>query len=71
MNYFCHLFSFKGKAFTAIEPEHSINGMCLAPLSGLILTANETPRLGVYFIPVSSGYYPLLSDQAALSVSPG
>ncbi|XP_022102252.1 nucleolar protein 10-like [Acanthaster planci] len=40
-----------GKAFTAIEPEHSINGMCLVPSSGLILTANEAPKLGVYFIP--------------------
>ncbi|XP_038057332.1 nucleolar protein 10-like [Patiria miniata] len=40
-----------GKAFTAIEPEHNINGMCLVPSSGLILTANETPKLGVYFVP--------------------
>ncbi|XP_033645409.1 nucleolar protein 10-like [Asterias rubens] len=39
------------KAFTAIEPEHDINDMCLVPSSGLILTANETPKLGVYFIP--------------------
>ncbi|XP_038599380.1 nucleolar protein 10 [Tachyglossus aculeatus] len=41
-----------GKIFTSMEPEHDINDVCLYPNSGMLLTANETPKMGVYYIPV-------------------
>uniref|UniRef100_A0A452RC60 Nucleolar protein 10 n=1 Tax=Ursus americanus TaxID=9643 RepID=A0A452RC60_URSAM len=41
-----------GKIFTSLEPEHDINDVCLYPNSGMLLTANETPKMGIYYIPV-------------------
>uniref|UniRef100_A0ABI7XFA2 Nucleolar protein 10 n=1 Tax=Felis catus TaxID=9685 RepID=A0ABI7XFA2_FELCA len=41
-----------GKIFTSLEPEHDINDVCLYPGSGMLLTANETPKMGIYYIPV-------------------
>ncbi|XP_007933320.1 nucleolar protein 10 [Orycteropus afer afer] len=40
-----------GKIFTSLEPEHDINDVCLYPNSGMLLTANETPKMGIYYIP--------------------
>lgn len=40
-----------GKIFTTIEPKSEINMFNLVPDSGMILMAQENPRLGVYFIP--------------------
>lgn len=40
-----------GKIFTNIEPKHQINMFNLVPDSGMILMAEENPRIGVYFIP--------------------
>nr|XP_058934358.1 nucleolar protein 10 isoform X2 [Kogia breviceps] len=42
----------QGKIFTSLEPEHDINDACLYPGSGMLLTANETPKMGIYYIPV-------------------
>uniref|UniRef100_A0ABI7XGD5 Nucleolar protein 10 n=1 Tax=Felis catus TaxID=9685 RepID=A0ABI7XGD5_FELCA len=42
----------QGKIFTSLEPEHDINDVCLYPGSGMLLTANETPKMGIYYIPV-------------------
>ncbi|XP_028352431.1 nucleolar protein 10 isoform X2 [Physeter macrocephalus] len=42
----------QGKIFTSLEPEHDINDVCLSPNSGMLLTANETPKMGIYYIPV-------------------
>ncbi|XP_044519573.1 nucleolar protein 10 isoform X3 [Gracilinanus agilis] len=42
----------QGKIFTSLEPEHDINDVCLYPDSGMLLTANETPKMGIYYIPV-------------------
>uniref|UniRef100_A0A8C5NYA0 Nucleolar protein 10 n=1 Tax=Jaculus jaculus TaxID=51337 RepID=A0A8C5NYA0_JACJA len=41
-----------GKIFTSLEPEHDLNDVCLYPNSGMLLTANETPKMGIYYIPV-------------------
>ncbi|KAG8124270.1 hypothetical protein E2320_019613 [Naja naja] len=41
-----------GKIFTSIEPEHSINDVCLYPNSGMLFTANEAPKMNIYYIPV-------------------
>lgn len=38
-----------------IEPEADINDVCLVPNSGLILMANEAPKMSIYFTPVSTG----------------
>uniref|UniRef100_A0A2K6GG04 Nucleolar protein 10 n=1 Tax=Propithecus coquereli TaxID=379532 RepID=A0A2K6GG04_PROCO len=43
-----------GKIFTSLEPEHDLNDVCLYPNSGMLLTANETPKMGIYYIPVSN-----------------
>ncbi|XP_043935240.1 nucleolar protein 10 [Protopterus annectens] len=40
-----------GKIFTSIEPEHDINDVCLYPDSGMLLTANEAPKMNIYYIP--------------------
>uniref|UniRef100_A0A5F9DA76 Nucleolar protein 10 n=1 Tax=Oryctolagus cuniculus TaxID=9986 RepID=A0A5F9DA76_RABIT len=42
----------QGKIFTSLEPEHDLNDVCLYPNSGMLLTANETPKMGIYYIPV-------------------
>uniref|UniRef100_A0A673UU32 Nucleolar protein 10 n=1 Tax=Suricata suricatta TaxID=37032 RepID=A0A673UU32_SURSU len=42
----------QGKMFTSLEPEHDINDVCLYPDSGMLLMANETPKMGIYYIPV-------------------
>uniref|UniRef100_A0A8D2BPJ9 Nucleolar protein 10 n=1 Tax=Sus scrofa TaxID=9823 RepID=A0A8D2BPJ9_PIG len=42
----------QGKIFTSLEPEHDINDVCLYPNSGMLLTANESPKMGIYYIPV-------------------
>ncbi|XP_068928366.1 nucleolar protein 10 isoform X1 [Petaurus breviceps papuanus] len=49
---FIFLFILQGKIFTSLEPEHDINDVCLYPDSGMLLTANETPKMGIYYIPV-------------------
>ncbi|KAH0621974.1 hypothetical protein JD844_023798 [Phrynosoma platyrhinos] len=41
-----------GKIFTSIEPEHDINDVCLYPNSGMLFTANEAPKMNIYYIPV-------------------
>ncbi|XP_064151100.1 nucleolar protein 10-like isoform X1 [Loxodonta africana] len=41
-----------GKIFTSLEPEHDISDVCLYPNSGMLFTANETPKMGIYYIPV-------------------
>ncbi|XP_069092032.1 nucleolar protein 10 [Pleurodeles waltl] len=40
-----------GKVFTSIEPEHDVNDVCLYPNSGMLLTANEAPKMNIYYIP--------------------
>jgi ribosome biogenesis protein ENP2 len=40
-----------GKLFTNIEPKEEINGLELVKDSGLIFIANESIRIGTYFIP--------------------
>ncbi|XP_029451751.1 nucleolar protein 10 [Rhinatrema bivittatum] len=40
-----------GKIFTSIEPEHDVNDVCLYPNSGMLLTANEAPKMNIYYIP--------------------
>ncbi|XP_072266189.1 nucleolar protein 10 [Pyxicephalus adspersus] len=40
-----------GKIFTSIEPEADVNDVCLYPNSGMLFTANETPKMNVYYIP--------------------
>ncbi|XP_073192121.1 nucleolar protein 10 isoform X2 [Lepidochelys kempii] len=42
----------QGKIFTSMEPEHDINDVCLYPNSGMLLTANEDPKMNIYYIPV-------------------
>ncbi|XP_004870017.1 nucleolar protein 10 isoform X1 [Heterocephalus glaber] len=41
-----------GKIFTSLEPEHDLNDVCLYPGSGMLLTANEAPKMGIYYVPV-------------------
>ncbi|XP_007423660.1 nucleolar protein 10 [Python bivittatus] len=41
-----------GKIFTSIEPEHNINDVSLYPNSGMLFTANEAPKMNIYYIPV-------------------
>ncbi|XP_030411292.1 nucleolar protein 10 isoform X2 [Gopherus evgoodei] len=41
-----------GKIFTSMEPEHAINDVCLYPNSGMLLMANEDPKMNIYYIPV-------------------
>uniref|UniRef100_A0A8C2SDH9 Nucleolar protein 10 n=1 Tax=Capra hircus TaxID=9925 RepID=A0A8C2SDH9_CAPHI len=41
-----------GKIFTSLEPEHDLNDVCLYPNSGMLLTANEAPKMGIYYVPV-------------------
>ncbi|KAM5164367.1 nucleolar protein 10 [Mantella aurantiaca] len=40
-----------GKMFTSIEPEADVNDVCLYPNSGMLFTANEAPKMNVYYIP--------------------
>ncbi|KXJ07855.1 Nucleolar protein 10 [Exaiptasia diaphana] len=40
-----------GKPFTSIEPQTSINDLCLFPDSGLLFMATEAPKMFVYYIP--------------------
>uniref|UniRef100_A0A8C5IWB8 Nucleolar protein 10 n=1 Tax=Junco hyemalis TaxID=40217 RepID=A0A8C5IWB8_JUNHY len=40
-----------GKLFTSMEPEHDINDVCLYPNSGMLMTANEAPKMNIYYIP--------------------
>lgn len=40
-----------GNVFTSIEPEHDVNDVCLYPNSGMLLTANEAPKMNIYYIP--------------------
>uniref|UniRef100_A0A8C4WA75 Nucleolar protein 10 n=1 Tax=Gopherus evgoodei TaxID=1825980 RepID=A0A8C4WA75_9SAUR len=42
----------QGKIFTSMEPEHAINDVCLYPNSGMLLMANEDPKMNIYYIPV-------------------
>ncbi|KAJ7414431.1 Nucleolar protein 10 [Willisornis vidua] len=41
-----------GKIFTSMEPEHGINDVCLYPNSGMLMTANEAPKMNIYYIPL-------------------
>ncbi|XP_018415062.1 PREDICTED: nucleolar protein 10 isoform X4 [Nanorana parkeri] len=41
----------QGKIFTSIEPEADVNDVCLYPNSGMLFTANEAPKMNVYYIP--------------------
>ncbi|XP_060089916.1 nucleolar protein 10 [Heteronotia binoei] len=41
-----------GKIFTSMEPEHGINDVCIYPNSGMLFTANEAPKMNIYYIPV-------------------
>ena len=47
------LSSLQGSAYTSIEPEHDINKVCHLPNSGMVLMAQEDPKLLAYYIPVS------------------
>ncbi|KAL4470292.1 hypothetical protein ABPG74_011903 [Tetrahymena malaccensis] len=40
-----------GKVYTSIEPNSGINRFTIVPNSGLILVAQEEPRIGTYFLP--------------------
>ncbi|XP_075720001.1 nucleolar protein 10 isoform X1 [Rhinoderma darwinii] len=40
-----------GKVFTSLEPEADVNDVCFYPNSGMLLTANEAPKMNVYYIP--------------------
>ncbi|CAH2246123.1 nucleolar 10 [Pelobates cultripes] len=40
-----------GKIFTSIEPEADVNDVCIYPDSGMLFTANEAPKMNVYYIP--------------------
>ncbi|KAM6368091.1 nucleolar protein 10 isoform 2-T2 [Alca torda] len=42
----------QGKIFTSMEPEYGINDVCLYPNSGMLMTANEAPKMSIYYIPV-------------------
>ncbi|XP_074751745.1 nucleolar protein 10 isoform X3 [Athene noctua] len=42
----------QGKIFTSMEPEYDINDVCLYPDSGMLMTANEAPKMNIYYIPV-------------------
>ncbi|NWW33411.1 NOL10 protein, partial [Panurus biarmicus] len=48
----CNSQSKSGKIFTSMEPEHDINDVCLYPNSGMLMTANEAPKMNIYYIPV-------------------
>ena len=37
--------------FTSLAPDHDINDVYMIPDSGLLLMANESPKMGAYFIP--------------------
>ncbi|EMP42003.1 Nucleolar protein 10 [Chelonia mydas] len=50
-----------GKIFTSMEPEHDINDVCLYPNSGMLLTANEDPKMNIYYIPRSDPVPPVRS----------
>uniref|UniRef100_A0A8C5QF64 Nucleolar protein 10 n=1 Tax=Leptobrachium leishanense TaxID=445787 RepID=A0A8C5QF64_9ANUR len=41
----------QGKIFTSIEPETDVNDVCVYPDSGMLFTANEAPKMNVYYIP--------------------
>ncbi|XP_073258939.1 nucleolar protein 10-like [Porites lutea] len=47
-----------GKPFTSIEPSTDKNNLCLYPDSGLVFMATESPKMLVYYIPVSLNYSP-------------
>ena len=47
----------KGKPFTSIEPGSGLNNVCLVPNSGMLFMANESPKILVYYIPVSFQSY--------------
>ncbi|KAM9316404.1 nucleolar protein 10 [Gastrophryne carolinensis] len=40
-----------GKVFTSVEPEADVNDVCLYPNSGMLFTANEAPKMNVYYVP--------------------
>ncbi|KAM6324176.1 nucleolar protein 10 isoform 3-T3 [Aegotheles albertisi] len=42
----------QGKIFTSMEPEYDINDVCLYPNSGMLMTANEAPKMNIFYIPV-------------------
>src|SRR6218665_1545638 len=43
----------QGKPYTSIQSELKLNDVCLVPNSGMIFIANESPKILIYFIPVS------------------
>uniref|UniRef100_A0A3P8WHL2 Nucleolar protein 10 n=1 Tax=Cynoglossus semilaevis TaxID=244447 RepID=A0A3P8WHL2_CYNSE len=40
-----------GKVFSSIEPPANINDVCIYPQSGLLFTANEDPKMNIFYIP--------------------
>ena len=40
-----------GRIFTSVEPNAPINNLCLYPNSGLIFTALEAEKMGIFYIP--------------------
>ncbi|XP_076441334.1 nucleolar protein 10-like [Babylonia areolata] len=40
-----------GKPYTSIEPESDLNSLCVVPESGLVLMANEAPKILTYYVP--------------------
>ncbi|KAM9383457.1 nucleolar protein 10 isoform 3-T3 [Phaethornis superciliosus] len=42
----------QGKILTSMEPQYDINDVCLYPNSGMLMTANEAPKMNIYYIPV-------------------
>ncbi|XP_039308646.1 nucleolar protein 10-like [Solenopsis invicta] len=40
-----------GKLYTSIEAQHDFNDLSVIPNSGMLLTANETTKMQVYYIP--------------------
>uniref|UniRef100_A0A667ZEE4 Nucleolar protein 10 n=1 Tax=Myripristis murdjan TaxID=586833 RepID=A0A667ZEE4_9TELE len=40
-----------GKVFSSIEPQASINDVCIYPHSGMLFTANEDPKMNTFYIP--------------------
>ncbi|XP_078042598.1 nucleolar protein 10 lethal (2) 34Fd [Augochlora pura] len=40
-----------GKLYTSIEGKHDFNDMCVVPKTGMLLLANEDPKMQTYYIP--------------------
>ncbi|EFN87882.1 nucleolar protein 10 [Harpegnathos saltator] len=40
-----------GKIYTSIEAQNDLNDLCVIPNTGMLLMANETPKMQIYYIP--------------------